>query len=39
MKGEGPYEELGMTEFFFEDAEPALSDIPLDELLARFPEG
>lgn len=39
VEGKGPYEELGMTELFFEGAEPALSDIPLDELLARFPEG
>jgi hypothetical protein len=28
-----------MTELFFEGAEPSLDDVPLDELLAMFPEG
>lgn len=28
-----------MTELFFEGAEPSLDDVPLDELLALFPEG
>jgi hypothetical protein len=39
VKGQGPYRELGMTELFFEGAEPALDDVPLDELLALFPAG
>jgi hypothetical protein len=37
--GRGAYKELGLTELFFEGAEPELSDVPLDELLAKFPEG
>jgi len=39
VRGRGPYQELGMTELFFEGAEPALDEFPLDELLERFPEG
>ena len=39
VEGQGPYKELGMTELFFEGAEPSLVDFPLDGLLARFPEG
>jgi hypothetical protein len=39
VEGGGPYRELGMTELFFEGAEPNLADVPLEELLARFPEG
>ena len=39
VKGKGPYHDLGLTELFFEGAEPNLEDVPLDELLARFPEG
>ena len=39
VAGKGPYAELGMTELFFESAEPSLDEVPLDELLARFPEG
>lgn len=39
VEGHGPYKELGMTELFFEGAEPSLADVPLDGLLARFPEG
>mgnify|MGYP001447655776 CR=1 FL=1 len=37
--GKGPYKELGMTELFFEGAEPSLEEVPLEELLAKFPEG
>ncbi len=37
--GRGPYKELGMTELFFEGAEPALADVPLEDLLEMFPEG
>lgn len=39
VKGSGPYGELGLTELLFEGAEPSLSDVPVDELLAKFPEG
>ncbi|MCA8976082.1 MAG: hypothetical protein KDC98_15275 [Planctomycetes bacterium] len=39
VKGKGPYQQLGMTELFFEGAEPSLSEVPLSELLADFPEG
>ncbi len=37
--GRGAYRELGMTELFFEGAEPALDEFPLADLLKRFPEG
>lgn len=37
--GRSGYGELGMTELFFEGAEPALDEVPLEELLAMFPEG
>ncbi len=39
VRGRGPYQELGMTELFFEGAEPSLDEVPLEELLAKFPEG
>jgi hypothetical protein len=39
VTGRGGYKELGLTELFFEGAEPSLFDVPLDELLALFPEG
>ena len=39
VKGSGPYQELGMTELFFEGAEPSLDEVPLQDLLAMFPEG
>ncbi|MFN0007366.1 MAG: hypothetical protein ACKVXR_05610 [Planctomycetota bacterium] len=39
VKGHGPYADLGMTELFFEGAEPSLDDFPLQDLLALFPEG
>lgn len=35
----GGYKDLGLTELFFEGAEPSLDEFPLEELLARFPEG
>src|SRR6185503_14048981 len=38
VEGRGPYRMLGMTELFFEGAEPNLDDFPLENLLARFPE-
>ena len=39
VKGKAAYKDLGMTELFFEGAEPALADFPLDDLLDLFPEG
>ncbi len=43
VTGKGPYEKLGMTELFFEGAEPTLGDgedeVPLEKLLKKFPEG
>jgi len=39
VEGSGPYRDLGLTELFFEGAEPNLADVPLEELLARFPAG
>lgn len=39
VNGKGPYKNLGMTELFFEGAEPSLDEFPLKELLALFPEG
>jgi hypothetical protein len=39
VEGKGPYRDLGMTELFFEGAEPALSEFPLADLLDLFPEG
>jgi hypothetical protein len=39
VRGGGPYRNLGMTELFFEGAEPSLDEFPLADLLALFPEG
>lgn len=39
VRGRRAYEQLGMTELFFEGAEPSLDEFPLEELLAKFPEG
>ncbi len=39
VEGRGAYSELGMTELFFEGAEPSLDGFPLAGLLSRFPEG
>jgi hypothetical protein len=39
VEGHGPYADLGMTELFFEGAEPNLGDVPLEDLLDMFPEG
>jgi hypothetical protein len=39
VEGKGPYAELGMTELFFEGAEPSLDDVPLQDLLDMFPAG
>lgn len=37
--GRAGYKDLGMTELFFEGAEPTLDDFPLGDLLALFPQG
>ncbi len=39
LTAKGGYKNLGLTELFFEGAEPNLDEFPLDELLALFPEG
>jgi hypothetical protein len=39
VHGFAAYAALGMTELFFEGAEPSLDEFPLEELLALFPEG
>jgi hypothetical protein len=39
VEGKGGYGKLGLTELFFEGAEPSLDDFPLKDLLALFPEG
>jgi hypothetical protein len=39
VKGVGRLEELGLTELFFETQEPANAEVPIEDLLARFPEG
>ncbi len=39
VDGTGPYADLGLTELFFEGAEPSLDEVPLEELLGLFPEG
>jgi hypothetical protein len=39
VAGKAAYKTLGMTELFFEGAEPPLAEFPLDDLLALFPKG
>ena len=39
FKAEGSLSELGLTELFFESVEPANADLPINELLAKLPEG
>jgi hypothetical protein len=39
VSGKGGYANFGLTELFFEGAEPNLSDVPVADLLALFPEG
>jgi len=39
VDGKAAYKQLGMTELFFEGAEPALDEFPLQSLLGLFPEG
>ena len=35
----GRLKKLGLTEFFFETDEPPNAEVPIEQLLARFPEG
>lgn len=39
IDADGSVGDIGVTELFFESAEPSLADLPLDELQAMFPEG
>ena len=39
LDADGSVGEIGITELFFESAEPSLADLPLDALFAMFPEG
>jgi len=39
VSGRAGYADLGLTELFFEGAEPSLDEFPLQDLLALFPEG
>jgi hypothetical protein len=39
VEGKGGFGDLGMTELFFEGAEPSLDEVPLEVLLGLFPEG
>jgi hypothetical protein len=39
VKGERAVKEQGLTENFFESAEPSCDEVPLDVVLERFPEG
>jgi len=39
VAGKASFGKIGLTELFFEGAEPSLDDRPLAELLALFPEG
>jgi hypothetical protein len=39
VSGNGSVGLTGVTELFFESAEPSFEDLPLDQLLARFPAG
>ena len=39
FRGRGELGELGLTELFFESVEPANADVPIEEMLAKLPEG
>lgn len=39
VESAGGYTDLGLTELFFEGAEPNLDEFPLEDLLERFPGG
>jgi hypothetical protein len=39
FQGQGSLAKLGLTELFFETVEPANADVPIEEMLAKLPEG
>ena len=39
FEGRGSLGQLGLTELFFETVEPANADVPIEEMLAKLPEG
>ena len=39
IRATGSVGQIGVTELFFESAEPSLEDLPLEDLLSMFPEG
>jgi hypothetical protein len=39
FQGRGSLAKLGLTELFFETVEPANADVPIDQMLAKLPEG
>ena len=39
FEGHGSLAQLGLTELFFETVEPANADTPIEEMLAKLPEG
>jgi hypothetical protein len=39
VEGKGAFGALGLSELFFEGAEPSLDEVPLGVLLSRMPEG
>lgn len=39
FEGRGKLAKLGLTELFFESVEPANADLPIEEMLAKLPEG
>ncbi|MGI8480164.1 MAG: hypothetical protein ACR2M2_09995 [Gaiellaceae bacterium] len=39
FEGRGALAKLGVTELFFETVEPENADVPIDEMLAKLPEG
>ena len=39
VEGKGSLKKTGLTELSFEGEEPSLDEVPIEEFLARFPEG
>ena len=39
FEARGAFARLGLTELFFESVEPENADVPIDEMLAKLPEG
>ena len=39
LEGRGSLAKLGLTELFFESVEPENGEVPIDEMLAKLPEG